>query len=60
MVLRLHSYPNPLKRKGAAVDTDAPTKSARITLMKQLAKKYKKSKINSIPWYLLWNANGNN
>ena len=50
MVSRLRSYCNPLKRKGAAVDTgtDAPTKRVRITLMKQLAKKYKKSKINKV------------
>ena len=48
MVSRLRSYRNPLKRKGDAVDTDAPTERARITLMKQLAKKYEKNKINKV------------
>ena len=57
MVSRLRSYCNPLKRKGAAVDTgtDAPTKRVRITLMKQLAKKYKKSKINKVNVYDYFN-----
>ena len=41
MVSRLLSNRNPLKRKGAVVDTDATTKRARITLMKQLAKSTK-------------------
>ena len=48
MVLQLRFYCNPLKNKGAAVDTDAPTKRARITLMKQLAKKYEKTKMNKV------------
>ena len=51
MVLQLLSYRNPLTRKGAAVDIDAPTKRARVTRMKQLAKKYEKSKINKVNVY---------
>ena len=56
MVSQLLSYPNPLKSKGAVVDTDAPTKRARITLMKQLAKKYEKSKINKVNVYDYFNC----
>ena len=44
-----------MKRKGAAFDTNAPTKRARIALMKQLAKKYKKSKINKVNVYDYFN-----
>ena len=56
MVSRLRSYHNPLKRKGAAVDTNAPTKRTKITLMKQLAKKYKKNKINKVNVYDYFNC----
>ena len=57
MVSRLLSYRNPLKRKCATpVDTNTPTKRARITVMKQLAKKYEKNKINKVNIYDYFNC----
>ena len=56
IVSRLLCRRNPLKRKCAAVDTDAATKRARVTLMKQMAKKYKKNKIDKVNVYTYFNC----